>query len=250
MRSLLTYLLVHLLFTSAWAQAPDYKRNDVDSSWTEIGSYASVGHTWTIRVPYGRRARIGMGIWISGNPGGEVKDFTSYYSFSTIGPGKFKVKFIDGGPTGPAEVYSGRIDVNMLPELVTPTPTPPETPVLHNNLALANAFGYVKNALLRSEHKGTESMDGHVNWAVRQPEKTVKDETLRLLNSVEKLYREKQMGPDEPWAWGDLKNARLVITGNKPEDLAGHAHWYEVNPNLRAQAMEEEFRELKARLSN
>ena len=119
-------------------------------------------------------------------------------------------------------------------------------PQLNFNEYLCNAFGYVKNAQFRSLQKGTESMDGHKNWARHTPVAVVKGEVARLLAVVEERYTSGKCGPDEPWVWGELKNARLALATLPQASLAGHAQWYErASPEQRKAAMWEEINLIK-----
>ena len=123
-------------------------------------------------------------------------------------------------------------------------------PQLNFNEYLCNSFGYVKNAQLRARQLGTESMEGHKGWARHTPVRVVKGEVSRLLAIVEQRYTSGKCGPDEPWVWGELKNARLALATLPQESLAGHAHWYEnASPEQRKTAMLEEINLIKRLLT-
>ena len=115
-------ILTLLLAVESSAQAPLNRRNDVDLKWTEMAKTVGIAQEWTIRVPDGRRASVGMGVWYHDKPMGEVKHFTTSCMFTTVGVGKIKVKFIDNGPNGTAELYTGKVDPNNLPTLPDHTP--------------------------------------------------------------------------------------------------------------------------------
>jgi len=85
---------------------------DVTNDWRWFEDYAFTWAEWTVNCPSDRRCEVGMGLMAFGRPRGELREFSGYSEFATIGIGAIHVRVIDG--KGPCLVRLDRGKVGLI----------------------------------------------------------------------------------------------------------------------------------------
>jgi hypothetical protein len=95
---------------------------------------------------------------------------------------------------------------------------------LPTSMSLAESFGHVKNAWLRSTGRAEEAMSGHIGWATKESESRVLSEVRTMLDSIAASYRGISKSRLD-WTFAHLKQGRLFTEGKRNESISGHRNW-------------------------